>query len=136
MDDHRSTLLERARHARALTTHIDSMFHAMPWTRNMRLNPRQSYWELLSFLYVLGEEPITKSECLRRLGDMSTNTANYQLNALLRANVLKARNHPYDRRAKAVSLTQETLEELDKFFSSFDSKFEMFSDRGREIRRS
>lgn len=132
--DHRSTnlarttdptLVDRARMARELTTHIETAFHAMSWRKERILNPRQSYWDLLSYLFVARGELTTISACRRHLREIAENTADYQLKALIGAGVLETSPHPHDKRAKIVKLSASADAELSRFFSSFDATFQI-----------
>ena len=95
----------------------------MSWKKNILLSPKQNYWNLLSFLYTHSDELITKTQCKKHLTEMSENTASYQLDTLIEANVLTVRRHPHDKRAVVVSLSPNTEAELDTFFASFEIKF-------------
>lgn len=120
-----TALVDRARMARELTTHIETAFQTMSWRKQRILNPRQSYWDLLSYLFVARGELTTLSVCRRHLHEMAQNTADYQLKALISAGVLETSPHPHDKRAKIVKLSAAAHAELSRFFSSFDASFQM-----------
>ena len=116
--------IEKARIAREMTTYIEQKFQRMPWKRKFNLNAKNSYWEILSFLYVNRNELISKNRCIRAMGEMSRNTAEYQINQLIDLGVLLSELNPHDSRAKAISLAPDTLDVLDEFFSKIEVSFQ------------